>query len=262
MTLLPALLLLASGAHAGNTIYLVGAGPGASPKVLSAIAKKATANFAGFGLRTQVKVFKGTFDASAYGRLEKSDSVALFGPPDAVVKAVAVFNAPAAKSLSSAAFGSNSGSINPEHSLNPRDGYGGNVIAVAMGATKTFSDAVGVSVFEGAAFLIVHGAGHNSNLQHAGEDNGWDPVTGKYSPGLYVPHTPNVMSDGGVIVRRIESQAFGTKEGKPKETLQSFLSAPANTAPADPKNGYLSIKGALAARFDRDAPNAVLPTAE
>ena len=263
MTLIPLIVLLAGLSRAANTIYLVGADPNPSQKVLLAVAHKATADFAALGLRTQVRLLKGELDEESYRRLDKTDSAAFFGTPEHVLAAVRKVNPGAAKSMEQAAFGSNSGSINPEHSLNPRDGHGSNIIGVALGATKTFSEAVGVSVVEGAAFMIVHGAGHNANLQHAGDSNGFEPATNRYvQEGLWVPHTPNIMTDGGVIVGRIETQAFGLKEGKSKETLQSFIDAKANTAPADPKERFLSIKAALIARFDKDAPKASLPVVE
>ena len=162
--------------------------------------------------------------------------------------------------MAAAGFGSNSGSINPEHSLNPRDGYGDNIIAVALGATKTFSDAAKVKIAEGAAFLIVHGAGHNANLQHAGGANGFDPATGGYSPSVYVPQTPNIMTDGGVIVGRIESQVFAKELKVERETLHMFVTSPNNRSKAS--SDYLSIQAALVKRFDHDSPAAKLPVQE
>jgi len=260
------LAALASRSFASNTIYVVPCADPAKdkPAVVAALAKAAAKAAAGnlgeLGLKTQVKVFKGRFDALSYGKLDKSDSAAFLGSRDAVVAAVALVNARAAKSMTGANFGSNSGSINPEHSLNPRDGYGDNIIALSLGATKTFSDAVKVKVAEGAGFLIVHGAGHNANLQHAGGSNGFDPVTGAYSPNLYVPHTPNIMTDGGVIVRRIESQAFAKELKVERETLRMFVTAPNNRAKASAE--YLSIQAAFVKRFDHEPPAAKLPVQE
>lgn len=264
--LIAALVFSAGAVRASNTIYIVPCADPAKdkPAVVAVLAKASAKAAAGYlselGLKTQAKVFKGRFDAAAYGRLDNTDSAAFLGPRDAVVSAVALVNPAAAKSMTDANFGSSSGSINPEHSLNPRDGYGDNIIAVALGATQKFAAATKVKVAEAAAFLIVHGAGHNANLQHAGNANGYDPVTGGYDPNIYVPHTPNIMTDGGVIVRRIESQAFAKDLKVEKETLRMFVSAAGNRAKAAP--GYLSIQAALFKRFDRDPPAAKLPVQE
>jgi hypothetical protein len=257
---------LAPRAGASNTIYIVPCADPAKdkPAVVAALAKAAakaaSGYFADLGLKTQVKVFKGRFDPASYVQLDRSDSAAFLGPREAVVAAVALVNPRAAKSMTDADFGSNSGSINPEHSLNPRDGFGDNIIAVALAPTVKFAAATKVTAAEAAAFLIVHGAGHNANLQHAGDSNGYDPMTGRYTENLNVPHTPNIMTDGGVIVRRIESQYFAKELKVDRETLHMFVTAPGNRAKAAP--GYLSIQGALTKRFDHDAPAAKLPVRE
>jgi hypothetical protein len=138
------------------------------------------------------------------------------------------------------------GGVNPEQSQNPRGSNvasDGNVIAIATGATKTLASDTKSTFEEGAAFVLNHGAGHNADLNHAGESNGYDG-NGKYQPGgVYVPQSPNVMSSGNAL------------KGN---NLQSFITSPTNQQPAH--DGYLSIKQAYIHRFGNDTPNATLPT--
>lgn len=250
------LLGFAAPAFAANAVYLVSCGRESSVDAARKVAAQATLYFQQLGLQTRVYVLKGPLDAASYKRLEKTDSAALFGGRDAVIEAVAKVNGKAAEFLKSTGFGSNSGEINPEVSLNPRGGDGDNIIAVALGATKTFAESTHSKLSEAAAFLIVHGAGHNANMQHAGENNGYDPVTERYAPGLYMPQTPNIMTDGGVLVRRIESKMFGP------ETLDTYLRSPANRSAASRASDgteQLSIQAAYLHRFGSAPSKPVLP---
>ena len=241
-----------------NVVYLVAADNNLTKKQLRQIANQATANFASMGLKTQVKLFKGAFDSKAYGKLDKTDAVAVIGNRDNVVKAVGKFNASCGKELSSNGFGSNgvNGQVNPEDSQNPRGSSvqsDGNIIAIGTEATKAYATATKSSFEEGAAFLINHGAGHNADLNHAGDENGYNDQGVYQTNGVYVPGTPNVMSDGGVIVGRIQSGKFGP------ETLQTYLNSPANQQPANNAEHTLSIKQAYIHRFGNDTPTATLP---
>jgi RHS repeat-associated core domain len=244
-----------------NIVYLYAADNSLTKKQLHKIASLATANYKEMGLKTQVKVFKGKLDKVSYGKLDKTDAVAVIGKGDNVVKAVEGLNSKFAEELKSANFGSNSGSINPEHSQNPRHGgLGGNdnnIVAIGTEATKTFSEGTNSTFEDGAAFLINHGTVHNANLQHAGQDNGYDNQGNYQSRGVYVPGTPNVMTDGGVIEGRVQSGSFGP------ETLQTYIKSPANQQPAGKSpsgSSALSIKNAYIRRFGNNAPKANLPT--
>ncbi len=224
-----------------NVIYLYAADNSISKKELKQIAKQSTANFKEMGLKTQVKVFKGKFDKTSYGKLDKTDAVAVIGNRDNVTKSIEGFNAGFAKELKSESFGSSSGLINPEHSQNPRNGNGDNIIAIGTEATKKFAGGTKATFSEAAGFLINHGAGHNSNLQHAGDNNAYDDQGNYQAGGVYVPGTPNVMSYGGVVVGRIESGFFGP------ETLQTYIKSPANQQSATSRSSTgsaasLSIK--------------------
>jgi RHS repeat-associated protein len=242
-----------------NVVYLYRADESVTNKQLKQIAKQATANFAAMGLKTQVKVFKGTFDAKAYGKLDKTDAVSVIGKKDAVIKSIEGYNKSFAKEVKG--FGSNGtdGNVNPEQSQNPRGSSNpndGNIIALATDATKTMSNEAGASFEEGAAFLINHGAGHNANMQHAGENNAYDANGNYQQDGIYIPGTPNVMTHGGTIIGRIQSKKFG------QETLQTYITSPANTQRAGRTSGgsnSLSIQAMYIHRFGNNTPSATLP---
>ncbi|MBN8833551.1 MAG: RHS repeat-associated core domain-containing protein [Sphingobacteriales bacterium] len=232
-----------------NIVYLYAADGSVSKKQLKQIAKQATANFASMGLKTEVRVFKGAFNKEAYGKLDKTDAVAVIGNPDAVRKSIATYNSGFAKELGSG-FGASGGTtdgVNPEQSQNPRGSNvqsDGNIIAVGTKATEVFANKAKATFEEGAAFVINHGAGHNANMNHAGGNNGYDE-TGKYNPNAFVPVGPNVMSEGN----RLNGQS-----------LQSFITSPVNRQPAN--NGYISIQKMYIHRFGNKTPtgNTALPT--
>ena len=235
-----------------NVIYLYGADKSLTNSQLNKIARAATANFAKIGLKTQVKVFKGTFDSKAYGKLDKTDAVAVIGNRDNVVKAIDGFNPSQGRALASNGFGSNSSDVDPESSQNPRHnptgGSDDNIIAIGTEATKTFSTETHSSFEDAAGFLIDHGAGHLSNLNHAGEDNGYDDQ-GNYQNDhdVTVPAGTNIMASGRTIVNG-------------STPLPNYVSSPANQQAADYSQHILSIQQAYLHRFGNDAPAAKLPT--
>jgi RHS repeat-associated protein len=239
-----------------NIVYLSAADKSVTNKQLKSIAKAASANFAKMGLKTQVKVFKGTFRSKAYSKLDKTDAVAVIGNRDNVIKAVSSFNPDQAKRLASDGFGSNGadGSVDPEDSQNPRHnpsgGSGDNVIAIGTEATKTFANSSKSTFEDAAGFLIDHGSGHLSDLNHAGSDNGYDDQGNyNYDGSIYVPQGPNVMSPGNVIA--------GNSSTTP---LSNYVTSPINQQPANNQEHTLSIKQAYIHRFGNDAPVAKLPT--
>lgn len=223
-----------------NIVYLYAADASVSKKELKQIAKQATANFKEMGLNTQVKVFKGKFDAKSYGKLDKTDAVAVIGEKNNVVKAISSFNAQAGKELAS--LGSNG---NPELSQNIRGGTNqndGNIIGIATTATKEFAKDSKSTFTEAAGFLINHGAGHNAGLNHAGFINAYDDK-GNYNPNISVPGSPNVMTGGNELVNG--------------NGLQRFVTSPVNQQPAN--GNTLSIQQAYIHRFGNNTPNATLP---
>ncbi len=246
-----------------NVIYLYAADNSVSRRELKLIAKQATANFAKMGLKTQVKVFKGSFNKDSYKKLDKTDAVAIIGKAENVRKSIEGYNQGAAKGLGEG-FGSEAttNGTNPEVSQNPRgskDQNDGNIIALATGATKLFAKESKATFVDGAAFAINHGAGHNANMNHAGDSNGYDEK-GNPTPWLenvYVPGTPNIMTEGGVMMRRIQSGAYG------KETLDTYINSAANTnSSGKTENGFrtISIQAMYIHRFGNNTPNARLPT--
>jgi RHS repeat-associated protein len=241
-----------------NVIYLHGVDKSVTKAELKKIAKQATANFKEMGLKTEVKVFKGKFDKTTYGKLDKTDAVAFIGNTKNVVDAVKKIDEAAGKWLVTNGFGENSAAsgIQPETSANPGGpGELNNIIALATPATKSFASDTKSTFEEAAGFLINHGTGHNSGLNHAGDKDAFD-LDGKYDNTRYVPGTPNVMTDGNVIVGRIKSGKFGA------ETLSTYIKSPANQTAAtnsDDKK-ILSIKDSYIKRFGNNAANAKLPT--
>jgi RHS repeat-associated protein len=239
-----------------NVVYLYAADASVSRKQLDQIAKQASANFKEMGLKTEVRVFKGKFDAKSYSKLDKTDAVAVIGQSKSVINSVNSYNPNFVKELKNERFGANGadGQVNPEVSQNPRGSTNpsdGNIIAIATDATKTIANDSKSSFEDAAAYNLSHGAGHNANMQHAGERNGYDE-SGQYNPGVSVPGTPNVMTNGGVMVGRIRGgQRFGN------ETLRTYISSPVNRQPA--QQGQISIQAMYKHRFGNNTPTANLP---
>lgn len=91
-------------------------------------------------------------------------------------------------------------------------------------------------------------------MDHAGDNNGYDDQ-GNYQRIVYVPGSPNVMTDGDAVVRSIQS-------GK-GATLQIYITSPINRQPAGKSpagSNTLSIQKAYIRRFGNNTPNATLPT--
>lgn len=167
------------------------------------------------------------------------------GNPQNVVKSVERYNKKAGTQIKN--FGSNGadGKFNPEESQNPRgskDQTDGNVIALATGANKTMAEKGGMSFEEAVAYNLVHGAGHNADMQHSGDHNGFDE-TGDYQQGLHVPVGPNIMTDG---------------PGIQKGALYLHVLSPMNILPKT--ESTISIHQMFIKRFGNNKPNATLPT--
>jgi RHS repeat-associated protein len=241
-----------------NIIYLYAADKSVSNDQLKKIAEQANKNFTQLGLKTQVRVFKGKFDATAYGKLDKTDAVTVIGKTNAVIESIGGYNKSFSNDLKSASFGVNGadGQHNPEHSQNPRGSTKANeqnIVAIATDAAKTMADKVKASFEETAGFLITHGAGHNSNLNHAGQVNDINASDGS---NIFVPGTPNIMSEGRTIVNRIQSGKYGA------ESLRTYVDSPANTLPAHKGEfgvSVLSIKEMFIKRFGNNAPKSSIP---
>jgi len=222
-----------------NIIYLYRADESVSNRQLKKIARKATANFAEMGLKTEVRVLKGKMTKELYAKLDTKDAVAVIGERNNVISSVRTYNSAQADALEKDKFGSSSpawggnSKINPEESQNP-----GNIIALATKANGEAAGMVKTSFEDLAAYDINHGAGHNSGLTHSGELN---------ADGTKVPPGPNIMTSGPDIV-----------PGK----VSDYINTPVNQQPANRTANTVSIKQAYINRFGNSAPKNTnnLPT--
>jgi RHS repeat-associated protein len=231
-----------------NIIYIYAADKSLSRTQLQNIAKKATANFAKMGLNTQVKLFKGTFDKNTYKKLDKTDAVAVIGNRDNVVKAVSNIHEGWSKTL----MGKFGDYDNPESSMNPKGGdaisRNGNIIAIGVESANYWVGennhrVLNRNVEDFAAFLINHGAGHNTELQHAGnvQEHGFNEKTNTWFE-IRVPPNPNVMTSGNDLVGR---------------NVNSLIISPINQQPATETT--ISIQQYYLKRFGNKTPSAKLP---
>jgi RHS repeat-associated protein len=232
-----------------NVVYLYAADESVSKRQLKAIAKQATENFATMGLKTRVKVFKGKFDANSYRKLDKTDAVAVIGNRENVIKSIGGYNQSFAREIKD--FGSVAKPLDPEHSQNPRGSTNqadGNIIALATQATERFAGKTRTSFIKGAAFLVNHGAGHNSNMNHGGDNNAYNEE-GKYQDGILVPSGLSIMSGGDKIEYHFEQ----TKNAN----LDDYIKSPINQQSGNA--GRISIKAMYIRRFGNNTPKANLP---
>ncbi len=235
-----------------NIIYLYAADATMSKKQLKKIAKQATSNFAEMGLKTQVKVFKGKMDKAAYAKLDKTDALAVIGERNSVIKAVSAINEQAGKEIKGFGFFGN-----PEQSQNPKGQNGQkdqeNIIAIGSGSVQDFATKAGTTIEEAAAFFVTHGAGHNANMDHAGDNNSYDE-NGRYnSNGIYVPSGINVMSEGNIVMRALQR-----KTNKLEDFIKSSINKQgrSKTSTGLP---ILSIQDMYIKRFGNKTPNSTLP---
>lgn len=222
-----------------NTIYLQvdkSAYKDFSKADIRNMVKQANANFREMGLNTRVVMAKGEVDIS---RLSKTDAVAVLGRTKDVQKAVSRMNSLFAQSLTS--LGDNKRNVNPEFSQNGDMGsYGNNIIALESGTINSTSKFVKTNKVEWGAFLINHGAGHNTEIRGHGGETVYEKL-GTSIKELTIPGG-TVMSSGDNISNAIKS---GTKE------LRDFISSPDN------KSGY--IYNHFIQRFGNQQSNAKLP---
>ena len=218
-------------------------------KQLRAIRDQANANFKELGVKTQVKLFKGTFNKESYGKLDKTDAVAIIGKGENVVNKVKELNAEVGSEWQRSEFNS-SGSVEKSTAAY-RDGVD-NIIGIRSEGVKEGSERYKASEEEVAAFVINHGAGHNAGLRHpsdridsdfeASGQNGYNSPLG------------SMMTDGNKL---------GNKK------LSDFISSSSNTQPklfTTPVGPVIAntspVYKRLIQRFGDNSPNAKLPTQE
>lgn len=230
-----------------NVIYLYATDETLTKKQLKEIRNKANANFKELGVKTQVKLFKGKFDKESYGKLDKTDAIAIIGEGTSVINKIKEFNAKVGKSLENEKF-DGEGSV--ERSTAPWNDKGiDNIIAIRTDGLKGTAKTWKATVEEVAAISINHGAGHTAGLRHP--DDRTEFGTGYNSP------VGSIMTDANVVTANI---SWGAK-------LKDFISSPSNTQPEvlGGRGGTITVNNSpvyqrLIARFGTNNPNAKLPT--
>ena len=92
------------------------------------------------------------------------------------------------------------------------------------------------------------GAGHNANMNHAGDNNAYDETEKYHEYGeRKIPEGLSVMSGD---------------YNKKGQNIQSFITSPINQQPADKNKGTISIKAMYINRFGNEDAKAKLPVSE
>lgn len=186
-----------------NVIYLVNLrGSGVDKPTLKAIADKANDNFKKMGLNTRVMIYNGeTFNRMD---MDKTDAFALMGKKSAITDEMTAQGRKVGSELEKDSkfgvqkdpFGNITG-YGLEAAEHPTgNAYYGVVMGLEVDAITGAAEDLKSNFVELAAFVINHGAGHNSNLNHAGEDS--------YMNGnkFRLPY-PSIMIDGNDAQRFI-----------------------------------------------------------
>ncbi|MDH7459819.1 DUF6443 domain-containing protein [Chitinophagaceae bacterium 26-R-25] len=179
-----------------NIVYLVGV-DGISKAQLRNITRQVNQNFKDLGLKTQARIFKGKDFSKSYNNMDKTDAVAFIGKASAVTNAISKIDKKFSDKLKSDHDFGPGGRVNPEISGSPRGTPSNDkIISVNVEDNNTAAKDWKVTPEFAAAFNIVHGAGHNSDLNHGDEIN---PTDGD---GKRVPQY-SVMSSGQYIYQGI-----------------------------------------------------------
>ncbi|MBL7733769.1 MAG: RHS repeat-associated core domain-containing protein [Chitinophagaceae bacterium] len=218
-----------------NVIYLYAADASVKRKELRQIAKQANEYLSGLGLKTQVKIVKGKIDSKAYDKIDSKDAIAVIGAPSNVINSVAKYK----KNHEIGGLGK-SDEVMPELSQNPRGKdfkEDGNIIGLDIWAIDRVDKETDMSRTEVAAYALVHGAGHNANMNHAGKDNGYDTESNSSETKIVVPPGPNIMNE---------------KFPRSKQELLMNIYSPMNYLPATKYN--ISIHEMYINRFGSSTP--------
>lgn len=203
-----------------------------SKKDINGIIKQANANFKQLGLKTQVKLFKGT--EINMSKIDETDAVAVLGAKKDVISTVSKLDATFGNELQgSKTFGSET---NPEHSEN--DGKSGNIIAIDASAAKKAAKDFNTSATEATAFFINHGAGHNTGMDHSDDDGSSLPSISVMSSGQRIYNFTN------------QGTPFNNVHNPSITKLSDFI----NTS-----NNQGAIKQAYITRFGNNTPIAKIP---
>jgi RHS repeat-associated protein len=223
-----------------NEIYLVGV-EGITNKQLRAIRNKINQNFKDLHLKTRASIFKGkSFTKEMYGKIDKTDAVAVIGNAGAVTKEVSSLDPKMGDQLKNDPDFGPKGKVNPEISGNP---YGSvnsnnNIIAVNTEDAKEQTHWYNVKLPEAIAFDVTHGAGHNSSLSHGGStapeynDDRVVPMGSIMADGEYIKtgiflgqttlsgYVKSNSNDG--VVRDHYLTRFGIKDAKPSKNITVY----------------------------------------
>lgn len=225
-----------------NIIYLQIL-PSTAAKLTKADVEKIRAttqqSFKDMGLKTKVVIY----DASKRGafsikNLDKSDAVAVIGS----TKEIKQF----AKAQGDVSTYSTwqGGSSNPERSQN-----NGSIIGVDVNSLDQAKSDLKTSPDKAAALFIIHGAGHNSGMNHWSSDDGptnmpnimtdYPVIVGKLNPGTYVN---NVLDPNGNSMTtyttdpRVNSVSDPLKPENNAETIPKLIDKFTNEEPQDNYN--------------------------
>lgn len=185
-----------------NIIYLLALEGSGKHANANDIAARANSNFGDLGVKTRVQVVTdlASFDAS---KIDATDGIAVLGSSREQTSAYVNDNLSGVTSesfrgtLESWADGSaNTGLINPEKSER-NGGKGGNVIAINGGELQETANKFLSNPTETGAFLINHGAGHLTGLDH--KSGGGDVMsTGNFIRNMIQGAAGNpIMREGG-----------------------------------------------------------------
>ena len=235
----PVLLIDPNGME--NSIYLVRL-EGMSLKDLRAIRTQLNTYYKDHKMNLRAHIFKGgDFTKKLYEKMDKTDAVAIVGNTKQVTNKVVEINKKMGDYIKNDKdFGTNGKSINPEISGNPYGPPGpdlnNNIIAVNLeDSKKAVSEwnAVG-GVNEVITYTILHGSGHNSNINEGGDafPGAGDGLVPKYSimaPGdyilngayLYHVHLSDYINKGSNdgLIRAYMLNRFGTKISEPNKNI-------------------------------------------
>jgi RHS repeat-associated protein len=216
-----------------NVIYLLNLeGSGVDDEGLKKIMEQANKNFADMGLNTRVMIGDSkSFDMS---KMDETDAFAVVGKADDVVNYLEKQGSSFA-SDAKRLYGGIKRFDAPEKSANP-----GNVITLNTEARATFESLTGAAYTELAALSIVHGAGHNSGLNHGGAKmfppNIWPALDmgtlarqrEDYFGMETVPYN-SVMSNADDVVDFVRAKNPPiNKHGRPLNKIHDLISTPNN----------------------------------
>ena len=146
-----------------NVIYLVNLQTDNKVNIGSLISES-NKQFEKMGLNTRVKAAPDGKDFNP-GYMDASDSYAVIGSIE-TIKSWVKTNDPGNDAFNSELSGWSDGSNNHEKSAN-QAGTKSNGIAIDANGLNSFANALNVSQSEAGALTIIHGAGHNANLNHS-----------------------------------------------------------------------------------------------